>query len=223
MKRRRLILIIVAALLLGGLAFYLSRPKEPSYQDKTLTEWLRKLDKEIRPLPVVDPNAPELADSVKAIRSIGTNGIPTLLKLLNAKDFPAATLAERVAQRIGCTPFQILHAEEKRELANWGFMVLGAQAHCAVPALIQFIKRAPADSKGWAISCLSGVKPDKELLLPILTQSMDDSDYHVARVAATTIHICYPEEAEKAGVYKMLPHLRRFNKDIVSTNVPIAK
>ncbi|MDB6123437.1 MAG: domain containing protein [Pedosphaera sp.] len=77
MKRRRVILIIVTVLLLGGFAFNLSRPKEPSYEGRTLTEWVSKYkndcyEKKISPRYGFD--SPQMTNSVSAIRAIGTNG-----------------------------------------------------------------------------------------------------------------------------------------------------
>jgi len=48
-----------------------AQSSEPTYNGKALSEWLGEPDKEVR---------------YEAIQQIGTNGIPTLLDILSAKD-----------------------------------------------------------------------------------------------------------------------------------------
>jgi hypothetical protein len=78
MRKRHV--IIISALVTLSLAIVsvcvltLRGPKEPSYQGRTVTDWLG----DIRPGPTEMPAA-------KAIIAIGTNGIPTMFKLLRAK------------------------------------------------------------------------------------------------------------------------------------------
>jgi lipopolysaccharide export system protein LptC len=42
MKRLPVIVIVVVVLLLGQLVFHNATPKEPSYQGRTLTQWVRE-------------------------------------------------------------------------------------------------------------------------------------------------------------------------------------
>ncbi len=69
-----------------GLALWRNTgPGEPVYEGKPLSRWLQATDP-----PYDDPAAGQKADL--ALRHIGTNAIPTLLKLIQAKDPPGIVL-----------------------------------------------------------------------------------------------------------------------------------
>jgi len=113
---RRWQILIISALVVFTLAIvsgcFLTPhvSKEPSYQGRTLTDWLG----DIRPGPTELPAA-------KAVIAIGTNGIPTMFKLLVAKD----------------------HA--MRDRASFGLVILGCNVPAA-PALIEPRLRADMQS-----------------------------------------------------------------------------
>jgi hypothetical protein len=71
-KRFRSLLAVLLVAVVGGLAWQVTRPREPVYQGKPLSYWLVR--------PARDPN-------FNALRALGTNAIPTLLQMLRAKDW----------------------------------------------------------------------------------------------------------------------------------------
>jgi len=69
MRRRSLCLILVVLVVLAGVIVVLTtREREPEYGGKRLSEWVDEL-------PESRDDAPE-----KAVRNIGTNGLPFLMK-----------------------------------------------------------------------------------------------------------------------------------------------
>src|ERR1700730_7870815 len=93
MKRIRLIGIVVAVILLGGLAIAIYRAREPRYQGRTLSEWIRDGASALntfRMNPTANPFHPETDPDWQAashaVKEIGPDAIPFLLKWVEAKD-----------------------------------------------------------------------------------------------------------------------------------------
>jgi hypothetical protein len=141
MKRLRLIAIVVVVQVLVGLVAYLTTPPEPSYQGRTLTEWLKihaKYHEKSDP-NYFNPDSREAA-SAEAIQRIGTNGIPTLLRLIEAKDSPMKDRANLLLATQSFIRFRFQPADELRYLAFLGFGHLGEGAMPTVPVLIQLMQ-----------------------------------------------------------------------------------
>src|SRR5579863_8997401 len=77
--------LVVAALV--GFAWLVLRPHEPVYEGKTLGFWLQLCDGGCYNLAHPGgPPAPSLEDANDALRHIGTNALPTLLRMLRERD-----------------------------------------------------------------------------------------------------------------------------------------
>src|SRR4051812_23901697 len=79
MKRPRILFFVTVGILLLTFGWFVSRTREPSYQGRTLTEWLRS---------AADTYPEADSEEVRAIHHIGSNAIPTLLAYAAAKDSP---------------------------------------------------------------------------------------------------------------------------------------
>jgi len=96
MKRAHAILTVaLAALIALGLAWFVIRRLEPSYQRKRLGAWLEDLAVQptfrrprvlIVPSPASTQGDATAETASAAVRRIGTNGIPTLRGLLQRRD-----------------------------------------------------------------------------------------------------------------------------------------
>src|SRR6266576_2155320 len=115
-----LAIIISALLTLEGCS---TPSREPGYQGRGLTDWLKDYSRTqyandpgpwIPPSPWTDEDRAVRARAEEAIRQIGTNALPLLLKMLASKN-----------ELKGYGP-----------LAPLGFQVLGPTAKPTVPALI---------------------------------------------------------------------------------------
>ncbi|MDB6056413.1 MAG: domain containing protein [Verrucomicrobiales bacterium] len=144
-RRRWKILSMAACGLIAVVAvcFFCLREREPSYNGRTLSEWLQRYDPHspwwIDGVAVGVDSAAE-DEAAKAVRQIGTNALPTLVGWVAAED---GTL------RIGCTtalqrwhPVQWVQrllwnasADLKHEQAVSGFSILGTNASPAIPTL----------------------------------------------------------------------------------------
>ena len=154
-KRRRKLLLALAFLAAGTfLAVWLWPSSEPSYQGKTLSQWLKEI---CGTRPGKQPNFM----AVDAIRTIGTNGIPHLFKMLSYKP-------SRLRVRIDTTANWLLRdylgwrkeyfsdpAYLRWDRAMCGFIALGPSASNAIPRLIAFLDDPYVGGK--AVYCLTSI------------------------------------------------------------------
>src|SRR5688572_11297496 len=120
MNKRRGI-ILAGVLVVVGVGFVIwgaSGPPEPVYEGRKLTSWLGGH----LPNSSANPpyNSPGWHKAEEAIRGIGTNGIPTLLRMLRADDPPRWVLkAMQAIQRGGWLRINYRYAEPQHEEAEY--------------------------------------------------------------------------------------------------------
>lgn len=216
-KRRRLIIALVAGVILGCLSGVFFREREPRYQGRTLTEWIEYSEN--------DPNGYQVTSewirdgklggaaahsqaASHALKQMASEAIPLLLKWVQVKPSPIeSTVAGWLEKVPGLHPqFHSLVAQGK---AFDGFYMLGNDGRPAWPKLIALTYDKDPERRYWAFNCLVYSRPDKETLEPVLLRLIHDPDYTIRQFAAWAFHDGYPEDAEKAGVYKVFPSLKR--------------
>jgi hypothetical protein len=126
-KPFRLTLIILVAAVVGAVGWRSLRPREPMYQGKPLSYWVLR--------PSLDPN-------LDAVRQTGTNAIPTLLRMLRAKDSAFFLGVVNLAQKQRFIKIDYTPAGERNSQACGGFAILGVKAGEAVPALVEIYDQA---------------------------------------------------------------------------------
>ena len=134
-KSRALLLLFIASVaVIATAALWLANTsREPSWQGKRLTTWLLEVrNSESR---FDDQNDPKIIQCRQAVRSIGTNAIPVLLRILNQKDSKLKEAATDLLDRQHLIKINIRSAEEQKDLSVIGFYLLGDLATNAVPAL----------------------------------------------------------------------------------------
>src|SRR5437016_1990502 len=83
-KNRTGLLVFVLIVGIGGLFWLALTPQEPSHKGKPLRFWLSRATE--AGAVFSDQKDPNVIECREAIRSIGTNAIPMLLRILRAKD-----------------------------------------------------------------------------------------------------------------------------------------
>ena len=220
-KKKRLMLLAMVFLVAAGLGFYFTRPNEPSYQGRTLTGWLTKFEADTSSMEKWNIDSPRLADSVQAIRAIGTNGVPTIFKLMTNKDPPGAAELRRFSSyALGLLGLQLRASDDKRDLAILGFDILGKNGRYAIPRLVE-LARSDTDCSMQAKECLVGLAA--EMTLSDLVQLMNSPDESFTGYFAEQLIRHYPAEAEKVGVYKKFPGLRHSGLDSNSNKILVGK
>jgi len=159
---RRVLLVALATVILAGFAWLLVKPSAPTYQGKTLNQWLEILAKTF--------HGPDSPNAMKAIRYFGTNAIPTLMRDLRTKD---SRIRDRMAEwSYGHPnlPINILWPMDKRYRGYLGFCALGADGSSAIPQLIELLKDPTVadNSRDFATRSLDAMGPAATSAIPDL-------------------------------------------------------
>jgi hypothetical protein len=140
--------VVISCVVLFLLAYTLL-PHEPQWQGRTVSNWLKAL----RP-----GNPPEQQMQAEAaIQALGTNCIPTFLRLMSMEDSRLKLFVQELQTRHrGSWNIQLHWASERWSDAALGFQILGPEATNAVPKLAIYL----ADEKRrgrYAASALAAV------------------------------------------------------------------
>jgi hypothetical protein len=217
MKRHRLLILLLILVTTIVLALYVLHNREPRYQGRTLTQWLHDYSNVRK--PAARDNATVAASRI-AVKQIGTNAIPFLLKKLTAKDTPLEECMKSLLEEQLLIPFHFADPYEEHFLGTYGFQMLGKDGNSAESALIIF-SRSPDPVKRWfALFNLYAIEADKETFLPVLLRLLPDQDFFVSQESAILLTRLYPEEAKKAGVYKKFPEFKGSPNDTDPAGAP---
>ncbi|MBI2929748.1 MAG: HEAT repeat domain-containing protein [Verrucomicrobia bacterium] len=184
-------LLIVIGLFLAGvvglLIWQASGPREPVFEDRTLTRWLDHHVASSAADPPYDSPGWKKAD--EALRHIGTNAIPTLLKMIRAKDPPPVVLRLlQFAARYRWTRINYRYAQPRQEEAEYAFRVLGTNAANAVPELIKIYEEAvPPSSQRSAALALGHIGRGAQAALPALFRNFTHTNGDVRFYAVSAV------------------------------------
>jgi len=203
-KRLKAVAVVVAMLLVASLVFYASTDREPSYNGRTLTSYLAG------PWEQIDNSLdnPHFGPNLKAIRAIGTNGIPTLLRLIQANDPPWKSNLIAFLNRQKILPIHPRDAATRRGLGALGLFELEKDARPALPMLLRLTSDPTPEIRDTALSCVVHLEHNKETLVPVLTRLFHDSNQRVRKDAAYHLSMFYKAEAEALGVFEIFPEYR---------------
>lgn len=174
---RKLTILYIAALIaaLGGLCWLFLVPHEPTYDGKPLSVWLDQWNHYI----MAEQKSPDRAkrdQAQAAIQQIGTNAIPTLLRMAGRKD-PAwkkkliALANKQSLVRLRPRPLEYYHAYHSKA-AN-GFYALGSAAQPAVPGLIGLLRDEDREVRASAAFCLTFLGPNATNAVPALVEALN--------------------------------------------------
>ena len=124
------IVVVVLALLAGILLS--QRNREPVYEGRQLSYWLAQLYK-------TNNNASSQAAS--AVSQMGTNAIPSLLRMLRTHVRHSKPKCSHGLSRHGSGKFHYTDPSDIQERAQLGFELLGSKAAMAVPELIEILNQ----------------------------------------------------------------------------------
>jgi hypothetical protein len=200
MKRVRIAIVIVFVALIGAIGWQVVKPNEPEpiYKGRTLTSWLKDWDAgpvtalTVGPSTLYSRDNPETAE---AVRQMGTNAFPTLLRLLRAKDsalkFKAINLLGRVDERL----VRRMDATYWNCAAIFGFKALGTNAQAAVPELVRIANQnISVVSRSGAVQSLGYIGPPAKQAVPEVMRWATNKDI----VAIWALIRIDPEAAAKA-------------------------
>lgn len=216
MSKRLCLSVAVGLLLLGvGGGFVLARlggdQGEPVYQGKTLSLWL---DDYFRSTYGPPYNRTARKKAEEAVRQIGTNGIPTLLRMIRAKDPPTVMLKLLdLVRKQSLVKIRYRYARDRHDLAYYAFQILGTNAACAVPELIRICAepRYPA-SQQYAAQALGDIGPEAKAAIPVLLKTFNHTNAEV-RFAAVTAVLPIGGDPNRGDPNILVPALKGMLKD----------
>ena len=132
-KWLRIFVLAGAVALVVTLLVLALRPREPAYEGRRLSEWLQGFSL----MQAHDTEEPvsEAQITADAVRHIGAPCLPTLLKLITARDSAPKRKLMELAEKQGVVRLHFVPAEDLRHRAVEALGALGATAEPAVPAL----------------------------------------------------------------------------------------
>ena len=191
MKRRKLITIAVTlglflAIASGLLVSSIRDLHQPSYGGKTLGEWLanRWVTNSASGYIIYGQTSKE---SDEAIRKIGTNGIPTLLRMIEANDSAFKMRLGSLLARKRLITYR--DSGWLRGDAMHAFTVLGTNAASAVPELIRIYQNADPSltTRNCVAVALGYIGPQAREALSMLLKEFSDTNSYVRYHAALAV------------------------------------
>src|ERR1043165_3334350 len=182
MRNRRIILLLLAvAVLVGVLVVVLPREREPEYGGKRLSEWVERY--------ATPPHMRQTEEAADAIRHIGTNAIPYLLKWIK---YDPPSWKNKLYKALNFTFERVnrdwMLQDEQRDRADratMAFRALGSEAEGAIPELTRRMNDPKANrSATRAVEVLadlrtSGLPP---LLAAITNKQWGRSEEHTSEL-----------------------------------------
>ncbi len=178
--RAHIALAVVLAVLVSAIAWQMlqaSRERQPVYGGKALTLWLRTYD----PSSPFGRHSPEWNAADDAVRHMGTNCIPILLRMIRQKDSPtklwviAFAQKHRLTKRIHFVPAAVRNVQASR-----AFIVLGDMAKDAVPALVKMNDdNISAESRCAIEDALAWIGPAAKPAIPLLVRATTNANPRV--------------------------------------------
>jgi HEAT repeat protein len=216
-KRVHIVLAVPLVAIVGATVWRVLCPpaREPVYEGKRLSFWLREAGAQNRAFSLVSDEASNRVTSARAaVRQIGTNGIPTLLRLLAKKDsFAVGKLVDFWDRHRYSLPAWVRYPGWYRNQAAAlnadaviGFEILRADAQQAVPALIRLYEQNVSPQSQAATSrSLNALGPAAQrLAVPVFSRAAGSSNV-VERNAA--VWALSEVDAERADPKQVLPAL----------------
>jgi hypothetical protein len=178
MRKRVHIALAVLLVMLAGVSAWLGlREREPVYQEKRLSFWLENLHRE-RMARRQDER------DVEAIRQIGTNALPVLIKRLHAQDTRLKQLIMTWAKKQRLVHFHFKSADERRYEAVCGYEALGPLAVVQVQSLSDTLTSTPSpgvrQAAAWALGYIG---PEATRSAPALFRATKDTNDFVRGLA----------------------------------------
>ncbi len=178
-KTRRIFAAALLLVLLSCLTWVMLREREPGWRGRSLSAWLRDYAAitPSTPFPPFDERFRDKAEAAShAVRQIGTNALPTLIRMLQARESPLKGQLIRLAGKQSFIRLSFRQPWRDSQLpAAYGFLILGDAARPALPALVGFLRSSEESSTRKAAvlaNSLARIAPEGgEILAQALTNA----------------------------------------------------
>jgi hypothetical protein len=224
MKSWKLFLAVILAGFLG-LAVEALRLDEPCFRGRSITQWLDSQPNLSQRNPFLHNSMGGLsflpdAEVEHALKVIGTNAIPTLIRMVNARDSSFRLRVNALLDRQTMIRFRLRPACETRAIGCRGFKFLGENGRSAAPALALLTRDRDAGIRYTAQQSLQWLKPERGMIVPVLLQACRDSAPEIRFVAAVDLHFRSPQELHNAGMADPLEELFKLATNNIQAFAP---
>lgn len=156
MKRSRVIgyAIAAVAVVTAIVVCVLGNEREPSHDGKTLTQWLVEMQ------GLGMNNRAKYNECSEAVYTMGTNAVPTLLRMVDCKDSPVKLKAIQWLGPQWSERLKMRRADYYHSKVTFGFSSLRERAAPAVPGLIALLHSSDRGVQAAAAECLSDIGPE---------------------------------------------------------------
>jgi hypothetical protein len=159
-------------------------PAEPSYKGKALHYWLQGYTRIVPPSFNSAPRPTE-SEADDAIRGMGTNAIPALLRILVYRESPLIRRLLPIAQRLHVMKVQYDPPWSRNYEAVNAFRKLVEEAAGATPELIQMYDTHPDSlSRQYIVTVLGLIGPKANEAVSVLLRAMTSTNYGIRINAA---------------------------------------
>jgi len=202
-------------------------PRQPSYQGKALSQYLRAFSNDGYQVSSEPPYATvgvfmpsdERTEAWEALAHFGDEAIPILVKLASARDSTPARSLHWLASKVPWLGHRFQTASEKQQQAVAAFIRYGPQAASAVPQLLPLLDDERTARA--ATYSLTFIKPDDDAYLMALSKAIQRIDGQpVLQIdAMAALAACGPKAAKAAPA---LQHCLMSTNDQVSAMAAVS-
>ena len=185
-KHWRMALAISFFVTIGGITWLVLNlvDSEPAYQGKYLSAWL---------LEYAESGEAESQAEV-AIRAIGTNGIPVLVKWMGCKDSKLKAKLISMVRKQSLVKIRCYTDKECHLIARVSFGVLGSNAAPAVPALINLLQNNnDVDIQGETVMAFGRIGPAAIDAMPAIIACLHGTNHFAALFAPNTLALIHQQ------------------------------
>ena len=187
--RVHIALAVLLVMLVGVIGWQVLHLREPIYQGKRLSSWLEAY--KLYGVAGVETwqVRVEQQEADEAVRRIGTNALPTLLRMLRAKDSALKVKLMDLVKRQHYFRIEYTPADELNYRACSAFGVLRVKAQSAVPALIRIYEQNISPASQFYVSrALIAIGPDAtRTAIPAFLRGAANSNLLVRKFAVRAL------------------------------------
>jgi len=173
--RRRIVWITAVLAALAFLAWVTFHSSEPSYRGKSLDAWLEQAmqnqEGAFEFLSDIHLDTP----SARAIRAMGKDALPTLLRMAHTRDTPLRRELGNLSEHHPWLGLHPRNFKEIQEKAAYGFLILGPEAKTALPELISMLDNPAPEVRMLAAFAIAKIGPDGATAIPALQRLTTNS------------------------------------------------
>lgn len=165
--------------------YWLARSPDETYQGKPLEFWLRGGQPPPQYLPATNWS-PSQAEA--AVRHLGDQAIPVLLRKLRASDSPLRLRWRRLMQKQHFIKIDSIPSNRSNIAGYEGFKILGPAGSPAIPELVRLAENEKCFScRLYSIGSLGWVGPDATNAIPQLVKWLADTNATIRWNTALTL------------------------------------